>query len=1356
MLANHTSISLGSAWRTGLTLLLISVLVVSGCSEEVMGPDPSLQDPSEGAPLPVEPGIICKMQHPEEGTEVTVTGEKLSPVPVDIPNEPTTALPSVTLVRNATLAGDAADEKSVLYGSEPDDPNAAELEWYSRDRMGLFAKNSLTLGDGSSGMLYEGMYDVRVQNPESGESTSAGSLAVTDRPHVIDSSTGIVCVADQDKTITIEGQTVLRIGDDRAVVNIAGSTFEVDSLEGCTAIAHEGIDAEYCSSVTVTLGQNTLQPGYEDITIRNPETAACESLPAEDNVKLRIAPPPTITDVQPNLICLAEGAQEVTITGTDFLTIDGGNPTVVVGGVAITVTGVGGCTELETRGSDVQTCTEITAEISQDASVESIQNPEIVVTNPPEADCSGASADSLTVVPAPTITSTEPAAICQDESGDIDLTVNGYGFLEVDGEQFTVSVGGMEVTPTNVNDCEEVTVQGQNISHCRQFTVAISVDSSTVGGVDISITNPGDFTCSLSTSSALEVAAPPTIEGVAPSDVCQGEVTEVTITGTNLTESTTVTIGGETANVTGAEADGSQLTAEVPDALPAGSYDVTVATGGTCSDTATQALEVRPTPLVFFVDPPVMYNQTALEATIFTADLDHDADTVEIIDSSSTSTNLQSFTSPRPNRIQAEVPAQLPADTYDVRVTSAYGCVGTLEDGLQVTDTTDITLQSVDPAFVSQTEATAVTIASDPGSTAPFTKTPRVYLNPASGGTSTATALTAVVHEDQETLSAVVPGGLSPGSYDLIVVNPLPGAEVGVLSDGITVTTTEPPVIDTVTPGSLDSDSPQDAIVEGSSFGATGGTVEVQCELAAGGQTTSTATINTQTDGQLDVTIPTPDFDVGSVCIVRFIRDDGAQYEYSAISIRNPAQNLASWSQVSDMQEPRRALALAAGRPTAQSRFLYAIGGDDGTVANAKTSIESASVGVFGALGAWTDQRYSLPTARTEASIARIGRFIYLIGGDDGSGAQNTVWRAEVLDPLDGPDIVDLDARLGDGTAGLGGGYWYYRVSAVFPNSDNNNPDGESLPGDVLPVKLPDRSENIILTLDWEQVPSASGYRVYRTADPDADPDDVELVAEINSGSTTEYNDEGASVSAGEVPLPQGSLGQWKPLTTLNTPRAGAAATAVQKPGDPTTYYLYAFGGGDGAGNVYDTYEWAEVTMGANGDQAVSAWTEGSKTIGTARRDLGVWVITNDDTSIVGTDEAYVFVGPGDAGTGPRVNEMTSGFLGDNATSGELQSGVANSLDTEDSPGGYAGYGTGDSSGFLYLFGGLRGGFTGTDSSQEVIAGPDLSNSNSLGGGSLNVRRAYPGTTQESAFFFVAGGETDNQAATTSVEQTSR
>ena len=88
----------------------------------------------------------------------------------------------------------------------------------------------------------------------------------------------------------------------------------------------------------------------------------------------------------------------------------------------------------------------------------------------------------------------------------------------------------------------------------------------------------------------------------------------------------------------------------------------------------------------------------------------------------------------------------------------------------------------------------------------------------------------------------------------------------------------------------------------------------------------------------------------------------------------------------------RRALSLVAGRPTSTSRYLYAIGGDNGVTGNAATigssvydSVESASVDVFGVMSGWAAQRNALPAPRTEAGAAQIGRFVYLLGGHDGT-----------------------------------------------------------------------------------------------------------------------------------------------------------------------------------------------------------------------------------------------------------------------------------------------------------------------------------------------------------------------------------
>ena len=417
-------------------------------------------------------------------------------------------------------------------------------------------------------------------------------------------------------------------------------------------------------------------------------------------------------------------------------------------------------------------------------------------------------------------------------------------------------------------------------------------------------------------------------------------------------------------------------------------------------------------------------------------------------------------------------------------------------------------------------------------------------------------------------------------------------------------------------------------------------------------------------------------------------------------------------------------------------------------------------MGVYGTLGTWSDQRYSLPQARTFTSSAIIGRYIYLVGGSDGTSATNSVYRAEILDPLAGPDVVDLDAALGDGTTGLGGGMWYYKVAAVFPNGDANNPGGESLPGELLTVQLPDRSDKIILTLTWDPVPGASGYRIYRTAAADGDSNDLQLLAEVTDGTTTKYTDDGqTATTAGEVPLPPGSLGQWREMTdsALNTARAKLATAVVQNPSDPGQYYLYAFGGHDASGSVLDSYEWARIDVAADGTQTMTGWTAGSRTIGTPKEGLVAWVVTNRESSELNGDEAYVFVGTGFGSNGQATGEITSGRLDATSTNGNLLAAATGTLETENGLSSGRGGAVGAAAnGFLFIMGGAKNALTGNDQSTNILPGPDLDDWNGLGDGTLQTRRVYPALAQESAFFFVAGGADGSGNALDSVEQTVR
>jgi hypothetical protein len=248
-----------------------------------------------------------------------------------------------------------------------------------------------------------------------------------------------------------------------------------------------------------------------------------------------------------------------------------------------------------------------------------------------------------------------------------------------------------------------------------------------------------------------------------------------------------------------------------------------------------------------------------------------------------------------------------------------------------------------------------------------------------------------------------------------------------------------------------------------------------------GSSFTATGTVSSWSSTAVSATIPSSgsDFTSGAVCLVQVTNADGTWFVYSAVSITNPAANLYGWSAGPDLLVARRAPAAVAARATLTSRTLYAIGGDDGSSAGALSSIERAKVDRYGGVGAWEELPTGLPAPRTLATVARVGRYLYLVGGNDGSGPVATTLRAQVLDPLEAPSIVDVDVEYGTGKE-LGGGTWVYRVAAIFPSTYDDNPGGESLASDPFVVRLPDVPDTLRVTLSWDAVPEASGYRIYR------------------------------------------------------------------------------------------------------------------------------------------------------------------------------------------------------------------------------------------------------------------------------------
>jgi len=95
---------------------------------------------------------------------------------------------------------------------------------------------------------------------------------------------------------------------------------------------------------------------------------------------------------------------------------------------------------------------------------------------------------------------------------------------------------------------------------------------------------------------------------------------------------------------------------------------------------------------------------------------------------------------------------------------------------------------------------------------------------------------------------------------------------------------------------------------------------------------------------------------------------------------------LGAWRAETSLPGPRQYLSL-----TAFGGYLYLIGGSDGS--SAYGTVYRSPVASDGSLGAW-EALASMPEARFSASAVINEGWLYVLGGDSGSGVQNTIFRS--------------------------------------------------------------------------------------------------------------------------------------------------------------------------------------------------------------------------------------------------------------------------------------------------------------------------------------------------------------------------
>ena len=193
------------------------------------------------------------------------------------------------------------------------------------------------------------------------------------------------------------------------------------------------------------------------------------------------------------------------------------------------------------------------------------------------------------------VTSVSPNSLVQGASNQL-VTINGTGFLYP--PVVTFSGTGITVDPTFVN-----------FTSTSQFQVRVSVAAdATPGARDVTVTNPGGGTATLTGGFTVTAMPPPvTVTAINPTNLNRGVINRVvTVTGTGFVTGTTVAFSG-TGITTGAVTVTSptQLTVPVTVASTAtpGARDVTVKLPSGASATLTNGFNVNGPPVVTGVSP---------------------------------------------------------------------------------------------------------------------------------------------------------------------------------------------------------------------------------------------------------------------------------------------------------------------------------------------------------------------------------------------------------------------------------------------------------------------------------------------------------------------------------------------------------------------------------------------------------------------------------------------------------------------------------------------------------------------------------------------------------------------------------
>jgi hypothetical protein len=1195
----------------------------------------------------------------------------------------------------------------------------------------------------------DGLWPVTVTNPEDTDCTSSEKidLLFVPPPTLARVLPDLICVAETDRSVTLEGTGFISHGDALPTVMVGSLVLTATSLAGCIDLPGPLLATTSCTEMLLEIPADSLPEGSHDVVVTNPPPADCSGTEA---VTLAVTLPPALLEVDPVVFCDDQDDTRITLTGQHFLRVDEALPVIAVGDIDYPATSVHDCTPIQGTLLEAEACTGLSFTIPAGGLPEGWHD--LTVTNPLPSSCTTVAPDAIFALSAPVILRVQTVAPC--DMNPIALRIEGTGFVVQDGTFPSIVVQGTGAIVTDASGCSPV--EGTGIEICTGLQMSIPSGTLSPGPYTVELVNPGANACSADAMGTILV--PPEIVGVDPANLCEGGGT-IVVTGNGFVPGAKVRLGSNDLPTT--FVDGSTLEAEVADIQP-GTYDVTIVNPDGCEDTLASGFVIEPMPILYFVDPPVLYNGINLQVKIYASGIIGNVIEVTIHPEGSPQEALAldfTFDPAEPGRLQAVVPAGLAPGDYQLTVMDDRGCFAELAGALTIVEELTMAIERVEMPFGWTDSATGVNIYSPaipPEGHVNFAATPRFYLNPTVTGPDTlATELKFTAFASPLRCSATIRAGLPVGYYDLVAVNP--DGSVGFLAQAFLVTADPPPLVTDIAPTSLANQGIHEIEILGEHFDETP-TVAITCRQPNGVDVPLTPTFVSADPTRIVVSVNfgvTP-VSAGSACVFRVTNENGTYDDHSAMGITNPSLNLTSFDAATDMEVPRRAPCALAGEATPGARFVYAIGGDNGTskdtdAAIRHSTVEFAAIDAYGTLESWQVQPYELPVGLGFHGCAQLGRFLYVTGGNTAGGTVNTTYRAKVLDPAEAPVITDVNMSVVPGEPpAMPAGLWSYRISAVMADVDPENPGGETLAGDALLMQTPDISDRLDIRITWTEVPGATAYRIYRTPTRNLPSGFEVLLAEVPAEPRV-FTDDGTLVPGDAIPLPFGSTGRFANLPALGKAREGHGVVLSVDPADSTTYYLYAMGGRDQTGAALSSIEWLTITVAPDGSQTVDTdWTQGNANIGTPRWQMSSYLGNNlmaPRTIPAGTIWTYAMGGV-TADLQFLVNDVVALRV---APGGALGEGVEHRwavTGMQPPAAGYAGSLFNDQ---IFVFGGNQGTPNANGYSVQICSNnigacaggppgaPDLANWNNLGL-AMTHPRYLSGGVVVSAFMFLIGG----------------